>query len=433
MNKFIEDFLISIHSNFLYPVYCYDTKTKKFGLISKNKIEEKPLPSIIAPILENNEIFSKTFIKDNEKTIFYFFRQFLDDRKIILILEDSPDSSNLNHFLSTILQTASVNYHDYLQTEREIDFMRDELNECESEISSYDKKLMDIEDELYEKSKELEHLEDLVSILQTSKNKLIKLIDAIHLPIFSIDLNKDITNINRSLANYLKIEDLPSFIGRKCYKLIYNNFEKCEWCKIDEVIETKAPVTQQINVKFNAKKYIFLQTMFPILNEKNEVIEIGEYLTDITSTYKILDSFDSQIFNYDNISKDYINQIEDLDKSKYICYELLEDIEQYRYNTRKLNIALKKMLNQDIINEYSNLKKELKNYEIKFNKQKEILNQLNKKVIYSMERLFNILNNKQELLEEDTKKVLEFLNSQIKILKENIFQEDSDNVSKSSD
>lgn len=443
MNRLIEDLLINIRDHFNYPVFWYDTVSKVFGRIESSGIEKRNIPNIIAPALEDHTLFMKSFVKDGRDVVFYFFRQFLDDRKIIIILQDFPDGSQLNHFISILLRVSSDIHHDNSQCTRELDFMREELNECESEVIQHDERVMLLEDELDDKSHDLDRLEELVGVLKKSRSKLIKLVDGLDSPLFSVDRDFEVSNINRAIGDYLGIDDLPSFIGSKCFKVIFNEEERCPWCKVDEVIETKDSITQHIEVDLGGQSYTFSQTMFPILDAEGHVVEIGEYLDDITAQYKLINSLEKSKEKLRKVSKDKIDKISEISVLKIEYGKLYENYEASRLNVGKLTKALEKLLEQNTVIELLQLKTEvkefkfklfqneetIKNYKVKLEEKHVLVHDLNKKAVYSMDRLFNILNNKKEITNDDHKMVMDFLNGQIKMLKSNLEEQ---NVSESS-
>lgn len=435
MNELIEEFFTSMDTQFHYPLFWYDSVSQFFGKLNKGQIVKQSIPEIVLPLLEDNDVFMKSFTKNGEVLIFYFFRFFLDDRKIIMILQDYPDRNHLNHFMNTVVKLSSEVNHDHHQNSRELEFMREELTECESEVSQYDEKMMRYEDELFEKSQELDRQNELVDILKNSRQKLMKLVDGLENPLFSMDLDYEVNNINRATGDILSIDDLPSFVGRKCFKVIYNNDEVCEWCKIGEVLETKESVTQHIEVVLNDKEYVFSQTQFPVLNKDGEIVEIGEHLQDISEQYRLINSFEKSKERLRRVSKDKIDKIGSL-KTEYD--KLYREYEESQVNVQKLSKAIEKLLQQNmaldllkIKTDYKNLKAKYahlvtlaQNYQNRYNDLNDEMADVKKRSVYSIDRLINVLNNKKEIRDEDVSNVMEFVNGQIAMIKESVKEND---------
>jgi PAS domain-containing protein len=440
MNKMIEEMLIGISDKINFSFYIFDSKTKDFNKIQNGKIDKRKIPDVIKKDLFDHDCFVKSYKKKIEIIIFYFIRIFLDDRKIIILLQDDKTKQKLNIFLNVLIKETSLVYNDYMQISRELEFMREELSACESDLMTSEEKVIHLEEELINRNAEYDRNLELVSILKNSRDKLLHLIDGLDNLLFSMNIDFEINNINKSACNFVGENDFSRMVGSKCYKIIFNHNIPCPWCKFEEVLERKESINQDINVEIEGKQYYFSQIFFPIFDEDKNVIEVGESLSDVTEQYKLINSIEKSKETIKKISRAKLEKMDEINQIKKEYESLYKDYEESKKQVEKLSKILSKVLKQttamDLIEFKSEIKelktrlnmseKMIENYKKQNDELKEEIKAVNKKSVYSLERMINVISNKKSIKDEELKKVFEFIESQIEIIKEHLKQEEID-------
>ncbi|MCA1926881.1 MAG: PAS domain-containing protein, partial [Calditerrivibrio sp.] len=279
-----------------------------------------------------------------------------------------------------------------------------------------------------------------------SRQKMLKLIDGFDMPFFSMDLSYDITNVNKTLGKFLAEDNLPRLVGNKCYKIVYNFSEPCPWCKIPEIIEKRDDIKQHITLEKDGRKIIFEQTIYPIFDNDGVVVEFGEYLNDITEQYNMLDAIRKSEKELSVISKKNVETISEINTIRKAYNELSDAYEKAKDRIEKMTNVLNRILQQDTVNELLALRSQNKELEVKLHKalttiknysKKHLdssnkMDEMAKKSIYSIDRLYNIINNKKKIEDEELKKVFEFLGTQILYIKNIIEKKEENDELKSS-
>lgn len=427
----IEQILTYLGFEEFTNLFVYFQDEKKFKYFNNGKFVETKVPDLLTKYLYDEKCSFHVFRKEHEILLFYFFRIEIYNAKYVIILQDNNEGEYLNKFVSVIFENLMELKGEVVQLNKEIDFLRDELSVCEKELAIKDNEKRRLEDELNNKISTIESLTDSVNILRKSRQKMLKLIDGFNMPFFSMDLSYDITNVNRALGNFVDENNLPRLVGSKCYKIVFNNSEPCSWCKFKEVAETKAPVKQHISTDKNGKKMVFEQTLYPIFDENGVIIEYGEYLNDISEQYELINSLKISEEKLSTITKKNLEKISEINELKKAYYELSDEYEKAKDKISKISKVLNTLLQQDTINELLELRTRNKELEIKLNKAlttiqnytkkhdeyRDKMEELSKKSVYSIERLYNIISNKKTIEDEELKKVFDFLGSQILYIK----------------
>ena len=361
-------------------------------------------------------------------------------------MQDDKFGYKFNNFLNVLIKQNSDIFGEFTQISKELDFLRDELSACESDLMSSEEKVIELEEELVNRNADYDRNVELVEILKNSRDKLLHLMDGLDNLLFSMNLDYEINNLNKATCNFIDENDFSRMIGSKCYKIIFNNNEPCKWCKFNDVVEKKQSINQDIEIELEGKFYTFSQTFFPIFDKDGNVVEVGESLNDVTEQYKLIKSIEKNEETIKKISKVKLEKINEINQIKKEYNKLYEDYEKSEQQVKKLSKILSKVLKQTTAMELIELKAEIQDLKSQLNISKKILENyknendelkleikaVNKKSVYSLERMVNILNNKKEIKDEELKKVFDFIKSQIIIIKENLKQEEI-NGSESSD
>ncbi len=442
----IEQLLTYLNLEEFTNIFLYYQDEDLFKYYNNGKFSTTEIPEFLKRYLLNDKVSLYFFRKNKEIITFYFFRMNLQNKHYVLIIQDLKDGQYLNKFIGTMLENLSELRNEVVQLNKEIDFLRDELSVCEKDLAENEQKNNKLSELLASKETLIESLEESVTILKKSRQKMLKLIDGFNMPFFSMDLNYDLNNVNLAAGKFAGETHLPRLVGGKCFKMIYNFSEQCSWCKYEEIKQEKKCVKQHIHYERDGVKYVFEQNMFPIFDQEGNLIEVGEYLNDITSQYELLESLKKSEQELVQVSKKNVESINEISVLKKAYEDLSAEYEKASAKISKMNAVLSTLLQQDTMNELLKLRAEKKELEIKLSKalttiknytkkhqeNTEQLESMAKKSIYSIERLFNIISNKKKIDDEELKKVFDFLSGQILYIKQIIEKQEENNESKSS-
>jgi len=404
------------------------------------------VPQVIVDIVRENKSF-KIFKQHDELVYIFVIPITFDDFESKLIIKDKRDYSGILEIVSILMNQLYLLNFSEKNFAREVDLLREELEECEKELSEIYDKYSNLEEEITKKNYEIEGLEESVKVLRNSREKMLKLIDGLNIPLFSIDLNYELLNVNRNVLSFTGEKDLPRFIGSKCYKIIFKNDDICKWCKVDEIRETKRSVCQHITIEKGGKRFVYEHTMYPIFDNNGEVIEVGEYLSDITEQYDLIENFKKSKEQIFKISKEKIESINEISSLRGEYEKLLTAYENAQTKINKLSLALQKVLEQSTVDEVLRLKSENKqlrakidrlenaveNYKKVKNNESERLAEAVKKSVYSLDRLINMVDKRKKIEDKDLKNIHDFVINEINILKKIIDSKEGTDDNKSSD
>lgn len=436
MNNLVN--FIKIIADTKVPAIFFSEKLG-FKAFKDNELKGVLVPQNIKTLVEEGKTYS--VFKENEDVVYLFIIPVLIDNEYYkIIVKDDKSHKNIMSLISTLL----TDLYNYKFTEsnllNEIELLRDELRECETELATISEKYQSLEEDLIHKSIELESLKESVEILTNSRQKMLKLIDGLNIPLFSLDLNYDLVNVNNSVGKFTGEMDLPKYIGGKCYKFIYNNNEICPWCKFEEIKKSKEVYCQHIEIYKDNKKYVFEHTMYPIFDKDNNVVEVGEYLNDITEHYNLVENLKKSKEEMYQISKEKITSINEVSALKAEYSDLLKAYEIAQSKINKLSLTMQKLLEQNTVSELLSLKSENKdlknkverlttglvNYKKLLKVEEKNIKEAIKKFTYSVERLTNVIDKKKKIEDKELKDIYNFLISQMEQLKKYINKEEDD-------
>lgn len=312
----------------------------------------------------------------------------------------------------------------------ESDALSHKLVNYDDVLSDNDVRINDLELELEQRSEELIQAEDLNNVLKTSRNKVRKLMDGIPMPLFSVDKNFMLKNVNRASGRFAGAEKLNEMVGKECYKALYGFDKPCSWCRHAEVFQGKE-TADNIEIVKDGKTFKFEQHMYPLQNSENEIDEAGEHLFDMTEQTMLIGSLESckvQIKNYKMSKLSDINEIEELKKEYSALNDSYMDLQS---KFMKMKGLLERLMSEDKMSELLKSRTEntelrsklsrtasaLRNYQVSLEESRTKYSELNKKTIYQLERLINILSAKASIKKEEAEQSISFINSEIARLK----------------
>lgn len=117
--------------------------------------------------------------------------------------------------------------------------------------------------------------------LRESESFLNDIFDAIKDGISILDRDFNIVKTNRWLDEYYA--DKQPLVGKKCYHVYQNNDSVCDFCPTKDVFETGLPKTDTLKVPLadGGTGWVEL-SVFPVKNEAGRIINVIEYIKDIT-------------------------------------------------------------------------------------------------------------------------------------------------------
>lgn len=179
--------------------------------------------------------------------------------------------------------------------------------------------------------------------LKKSKEYIQKVVDAIADPTLVIDVKThNLLFVNKS-AKELYLKENISFKNLTCYKFSHKLDNPCSGekdpCPINTLLENKKEA-KVIHTHYTAnREEIFVEVIAtPILNEKDEVIQIIESHRDITKHIKMQQNLDrlantdklTQIYNRVKFDKEIKNQIDFAKKNSLSLALIMFDIDHFK-------------------------------------------------------------------------------------------------------
>jgi uncharacterized phage infection (PIP) family protein YhgE len=182
-------------------------------------------------LFAQNELLSKLEdIKDAE---------FEGSNEIMALKEQIIEKNEMVHDLKT--EAAALKL--------EAESIGSKLAEYDEVMAESDMRSAELETELEKLSEQLIKCEEFTEVLKTSRNKIMKLMDGMPMPLFSVDKEYKVKNVNRAGGNFAGIEKLNEIVGQECYKAFYGFDQPCSWCHLKEVLENAAEATEHIDVQ----------------------------------------------------------------------------------------------------------------------------------------------------------------------------------------
>lgn len=407
-----------------------------FYTFYKGAYKKTGVPDFVSEVINSTKTVN-VFSEKGSKIYVLSVAIYIEEVKFTLIFKDNNDFSNLSLFLKMLIESFYSTDFDLSYTSREIEMLREEFSECERELVDYQNKFFTTEEQLSKKNLELDGYIESVNVLRKSRIKMLKLIDGIEMPLFSVDNSFELVNVNRAVGVFTGEEKLSHFIGCKCFRLIFAQESICPWCRFEDVITSKSSICQHINISQKDKEQIYEHVMFPIFDASGEVAEVGESLNDITENYELIENLKKTKDQILKVSKDKINSINEINILKSEFERLDEAYELSKQKVNKLSVALQKIMEQSNVkeflvlkNENLGLKREVKRYSDIFSnyksagekKQIEML-EISRKSALSIERLINIIDKRKTISDAELTKVFDILKFQIEEIKNKLNKE----------
>ncbi|MDR2105378.1 MAG: PAS domain-containing protein [Deferribacteraceae bacterium] len=258
---------------------------------------------------------------------------------------------------------------------------------------------------------------DEISSLQTFRQELLKILDGIALPIFTIDENDKVVYANNAAAAFS-----GEMVGRICYET-HNNTARCEWCLAEQVRQNEEPAQVKLSSDINGAARALEITFFPVIDIDGTVVKIAEIITD-KSEFSELNT--ALVKTKDRLkelkeqrSRD-LNKISELNSS---FQEISEEHKKVLGRSNKMIKVIERLVSEDKAKELINARLELtdlrnklsrtndmiKNYKYQLDEQLIKYSNLNRRTFLQIERLFNTVKGKASLKGEESVAVLSFL------------------------
>lgn len=368
-----------------FPVYIYVLKQKDFYQVISGQYEKMPVPKSMTGYLENKDIYFQSFKKGENFMTFYFMRIAVDDSDVVIMINSDKHRKYLN--------TIATSFTNLMK---------------ESEES--------------------------VAILRKSRMKMMKLIDGLKMPLFSVNGEYLIVNANKALADFLGITNIPSIINKKCYEVVHGRQDPCPFCRMAELLSGEHIGSQNIKLDKEGKTLHYEHHMFPVFDHSGELNEFGEFMIDITENFQLVTSIEKYKERVKNFQKAEVDNMNELGELKKAYKDLETNYDEVFLKNRKMSKALEKLFSDDNVNELIRLRQEnrdvknkllrsataLKNFQNTLEMQHERYNELSKKTVYQMERLINSVNKKAVINESDLGTLLKMVTDEIKSIRKNL-------------
>jgi signal transduction histidine kinase len=123
--------------------------------------------------------------------------------------------------------------------------------------------------------------------LKVTKNELQAIFDGIGDRISVVDSNYQILRVNRAMLKWSNKGDYLDLIGKKCFMEYYKEEVICENCPVEKTFSSGKPshISKAYHEHDKGKTVLDIST-FPIKDDKGEVIQVIEYIKDVTNSVK---------------------------------------------------------------------------------------------------------------------------------------------------
>ncbi|WP_211204089.1 PAS domain-containing protein [Denitrovibrio acetiphilus] len=379
-----------------FPVYVYLPDSGEFYQLLADRPESKPVPTNMQEHLLDDSVFYQSFRKGDTFMYFYFLRLEAYGSKFVIMLNTDKERRKLNTLAKSI----------------------------DGRMRSFEKELQ----------ADLDEANESVQILRKSRQKMLKLIDGLVMPLFSISPYYEIINVNKELANLIGISDIPSILNKTCYEAIHGRTEPCEFCRMAEILSGEETGGQTIELDFNDEHLHFEHHMFPIYSHTGEMDEIGEFMIDVSENYKNLEHIEKYKEKVKHIQKAEVDKMNEIGELKRAYMDLSKNYDEVFSRNKKMSRALEKLISDNNVSELVRLRQDardsknklirsataLKNFQHALETQQEKYSELSKKTVYQLERLINTVNKKNVVNDNDLKIVLKTVTEEIKELRANL-------------
>lgn len=395
MNTLISE-IAPLFADCSFPLYIYLPESKEFYQLLSDQPEEKPIPANMKAHLEDDSMHYQSFKKGDSFMYFYFIRLNLNGARFVVMINSDRERKQLNQVSASAFAS---------------------LKELESALRE-----------------DMDEKENSVQILRKSRQKMLKLLDGLVMPLFSISPEFEIINVNKELAELLGESHIPNLLGGKCYETIHGRSEPCEFCRMQEILDGEQTAGQTISLEFSGKQYYFEHHMFPIFSATGEMDEIGEFMIDVTENYKNLAHIEQYKERVKSFQKAEVDKMNEMGELKRAYRDLEKSYDEMYSKNRKMSRAIERLMADNNVTELVKLRQEsrevknklirsataLKNFQQTLEIQQEKYTELSKKTVYQMERLINTVNKKSTLNDNDLKVVLKTVTEEVKELRKQL-------------
>ncbi|TCK61845.1 PAS domain-containing protein [Seleniivibrio woodruffii] len=368
-----------------FPVYVYLPDSGDFYQVVAGQHEKVPVPVTMRGYLDTEDMYFQSFKKGDNLMSFYFLRSVQEGQRVVVMINSDKNRYNLNavarSFNSVVVEA-----------------------------------------------------QESVRVLRHSRMKMMKLLDGLKMPLFSVSGEYQIINVNKALADFLGIANIPEIIGKKCYEVIHGRTEPCAFCRMAELMTGESVGTQNIRIEKNGGTRHFEHHMFPVYDQTGELNEFGEFMFDITENFQLVQSIEKykeRVKSFQKAEVDKMNEIGDLKKA---YKDLEKNYDEVFLKNRKMSKALEKLFSDDNINELLKLRQEnkdiknklvrsataLKNFQSTLELQQEKYNDLSKRTVYQLERLINTVNKKSVVTDKELGTLLKMVTDEIKSIRRHL-------------
>jgi len=376
-----------------FPIYVFLPGSEEFYQVISGQSEAKPVPSNMQEHLINEDTFYQSFKKGDSYMYFYFLRLTYGGEKFVVMLNSDKERQNLNKTLSSV---------------------HDQMKELEQTMQS-----------------ELDEANVSVQVLRKSRQKMLKLLDGLVMPLFSISPDYEIINVNKELAELIGVSHIPSILKKKCYESIHGRTEPCEFCRMAEIVNGEETSGQTIEMDFDGEHYYFEHHMFPIFSQTGEMDEVGEFMIDVTENYRNLEHIEKYKEKVKSIQKAEVDKMNEIGELKKAYKDLSRNYDDMFSKNKKMSRALERLMADNNVNELVKLRQDardaknklvrsataLKNFQNALEIQQDKYVDLSKKTVYQLERLINTVNKKSIISDNDLKIILKTVTEDVKDLR----------------
>ncbi|MFZ6016322.1 MAG: two-component system sensor histidine kinase NtrB [Nitrospirota bacterium] len=196
-------------------------------------------------------------------------------------------------------------------------------------------------------------------LVEETKKRLEALFDSIEDGIHVINRDYEIVRANKGILNLFEKKDFREILGRKCFNEYYQRDALCDNCPAEKTFKdgTSSQLTK-ISREVGKKKVIFNKSTFPIKDVDGNVIQVIEYIKDITPVVKLED----QLFSSERlagigklaagIAHEIRNPLSNIKAAVQFCLNKYEPDEQVRKylkiilkNSERVNKVIDDLLN----------------------------------------------------------------------------------------
>ncbi len=368
-----------------FPVYVYLPDQGAFYQVVAGQHEKVPVPVTMRSYLDSDETFFQSFKKGETMMSFYFLRSVHEGERVVIMINSDKNRKHLNAVARSFYGV-------------------------------------------------MEEAQESVRVLRHSRMKMMKLLDGLKMPLFSVSSDYLIINANKALADFLGTTNIPQIIGKKCYEVIHGRSEPCSFCRMAEIIAGENVGSQNIRIDKENETQHFEHHMFPVYDQAGELNEFGEFMFDITENFHLVQSIEKykeRVKTFQKAEVDKMNEIGDLKKA---YKDLEKNYDEVFLKNRKMSKALEKLFADDNINELLKLRQEnkdiknklvrsataLKNFQSTLELQQEKYNDLSKRTVYQLERLINTVNKKSVVTDKELGTLLKMVTDEIKSVRRHL-------------